>query len=835
MMERTTRATMVRGIGLLLTVLAALGFAGCDGDNGEPGGPTPTQTARPPETPQPTPVPEGPRGEAAGTLNAEIVTVEILPGTGLLEVTFRVTDAAGRGVSNLTGGFEFTVAKLVPGSNNDPDYWQSYINRSRLQSGGAKVLRAAGERRGATDLGNGVYRYTFATDVIEAAEFQYYGSGAEPVPGSEAGVGSNGVLDSPAAEEILAELDLDFDPDAVHRIAISSRAAASVYRLNAVADFIPAELPDLLPEPISQVVTTASCGACHATTSAPAELQLPNVHGNARFDVNLCVTCHNPNTFDSRGSSDTAWAPIDLATMVHKIHSGEEGYSVDGRDYSGLTYPQNLTGVGGVLNCRACHDNQHPLVQSHQPAGRPEADAVRWKTRPSIEACGTCHGDVDFTQPHSGSVRNNNQCGTCHTPDEPGFVAVETAHLTLFSTPNNPLVPEGAMVLEYEIAEVTLDDQRRPTVRFRILADGEPLDLKNMPPGVTFGNNPNFKIIWAAPQRQPADPFDGPAFAMPADWNNLTIPGDGTVSAGRQYFVLAEAQGRRSFDQPATVTFGAALAGLDDMDAEGFFTTAPGIDPVSAVAFPSVATMQAVAIEGAFAFAGLGNISGESVVAGVGAGMASPRRTVVHIDRCTTCHERIRFHGGGGRDNNPDLCVTCHNPEMTNSGRGTVDGVTYGELSNNFKDMIHALHAGTPVGGGGIRTSPFRFIRGSSAGGGGGQGIHDFSHVGYPGQLGDCAKCHLGGTYRLPLPDDALWSTVESFEQAITPAAPHDETLKQRIPPTWTACGGCHDSLPAAAHFATNIAITSPGSHVETCVVCHGSGRLYDVDVVHAQ
>lgn len=96
-------------------------------------------------------------------------------------------------------------------------------------------------------------------------------------------------------------------------------------------------------------------------------------------------------------------------------------------------------------------------------------------------------------------------------------------------------------------------------------------------------------------------------------------------------------------------------------------------------------------------------------------------------------------------------------------------------------------------------------------------------------------KHHLGGTYRLPLPDDALWSTVESFEQAITPDAPHDETLKQRIPPTWAACGGCHDSLPAAAHFATNIAITSPGSHVETCVVCHGAGRLYDVDVVHAQ
>jgi hypothetical protein len=83
------------------------------------------------------------------------------------------------------------------------------------------------------------------------------------------------------------------------------------------------------------------------------------------------------------------------------------------------------------------------------------------------------------------------------------------------------------------------------------------------------------------------------------------------------------------------------------------------------------------------------------------------------------------------------------------------------------------------------------------------------------------------------VPDTALWSAIEAFENAITVDAPHLETRKVRLPPNWAACGGCHDSEVAAAHFNANVAITRGGEHVETCTICHGPGRLVDVDVVH--
>ncbi|MBD1400287.1 multiheme c-type cytochrome [Pelovirga terrestris] len=288
-------------------------------------------------------------------------------------VTFRVTNELGQPVSGLTDGLEFTIAKRDVS-------WQSYINRSRLQSGGVKVLRAAGERQPAdADLGNGYYRYTFKTDLNAVSSFKYYGNANAP-DGGVAGVGDNGVLDSSAAGPVLDALNLTYDATKLHRIAISARPAAVEgvlpYRFNAVADFKPEDLPafDSTTRLARDRSVAVACNSCHAATSLSATgmpaMQMPNAHGNTRFDNALCVTCHNPNTYDSRGSTDEAWVNINQRKMIHQIHAGTSGpvdgtgatineylgsitamdsYKVAGRDYTGLRYPQSMA------NCNACH------------------------------------------------------------------------------------------------------------------------------------------------------------------------------------------------------------------------------------------------------------------------------------------------------------------------------------------------------------------------------------------------------------------------------------------------------------------------------------------------
>lgn len=224
-------------------------------------------------------------------------------------MTFSLKDATGLPVVGAKN-FEFTIAKLIPATSTKPAYWQSYINRSVLATGGARVLRAAGERQVATEVEPGVYSYKFCTSLTAAASFKYYGSGTEPADAcATAAVGRSGVLDSAAALPILAGLDLAYAPNATHRLAIVSRNdGANRPRFNAVMDFVPAQLPAMLAVKASQVVTNESCGACHAASSADrARLNFDSFHGGTRFDVAVCSTCHNPSTYDSLESTDVAW------------------------------------------------------------------------------------------------------------------------------------------------------------------------------------------------------------------------------------------------------------------------------------------------------------------------------------------------------------------------------------------------------------------------------------------------------------------------------------------------------------------------------------------------
>jgi hypothetical protein len=59
--------------------------------------------------------------------------------------------------------------------------------------------------------------------------------------------------------------------------------------------------------------------------------------------------------------------------------------------------------------------------------------------------------------------------------------------------------------------------------------------------------------------------------------------------------------------------------------------------------------------------------------------------------------------------------------------------------------------------------------------------------------------------------------------------------------PTVTVCSACHDSADAISHFRANGAAfyqargTAIAGTNETCLICHGTGRIADIAVMHSK
>ena len=855
----------------MLALAASIGLSGCEGDDGKDGtdgsaGPTGPSGPSGPTGPVGPTGPTGPAGpgtvtntQVGGLMRGSIsqISIDRANGAGKLTVAFELKDAAGNPIDLPSGSqFEFYVAKLVPATDAKPAGWQNLVQRSSGTT--VKVLTPTSERGDTnpdtatagtvTKTGPGAYSYTYFTDLVQVGTFKYYGSGAEPAGASGVGIANSGVIDSAAGTAILGAMNLGLEDTATYRVSILSRALAAdgqQLRLNVSSDFTPAGLPAVLPTFANQVVTDASCGACHGDSENRTFL-LP-FHGGRRYAVETCVMCHNQNYYYAAGSTNDNWVTrVDMKELVHKLHAGDPDYF--GGRYAELHfYPQELS------NCRTCHDNQAPLLASYQPANREPADKMAWMDRPSIQACGTCHQSTNFAT-HFGGQTDNSNCTVCHGVDD-GFVLVADAHVTagdIYSTPNSPEMITGAKILKYDIASVTLN-ANQPVVRFRIQYRNDAADTTwknlNLKAADPFGDGSTLApggLNWlVATSGASAASNAGPAVAAPADFNNV-----GLTTNGRTYFGnggdFTASWNVRGYDQPQSYSLSTlTIAALPDMDANGYFTvTLP-------IAFPaSGATLKMVAMESYLTINGL-NISADAVVKGIDGQNSTVRRSVTNIQQCLLCHERLGFHSNSGRANNPDHCAMCHNVEMTSSntfaGWVKPDPVTggkpfalatpdeehafevTGEKPMNLKDMLHFLH------GGAMTVDKFNFLRGNPNSTTGGSNAYNFEHVSYPGKLNDCKSCHTNdAAYDLPLNANAL-STVYGLQPGlvsnanglVNPAATNFG-LVTRVPASQAACGSCHDDTAAKVHFATQT-IPNVG---EACDTCHATGR--DADVVKA-
>jgi len=209
-----------------------------------------------------------------------------------------------------------------------------------------------------------------------------------------------------------------------------------------------------------------------------------------------------------------------------------------------------------------------------------------------------------------------------------------------------------------------------------------------------------------------------------------------------------------------------------------------------------------------------------------GAGVTE-RRKVVDIGNCQDCHKQLTLHGNN-RTNNPQVCVACHNPNATDIDKRGVpctDTLGTDDTPIDFKYMIHAIHASPETG------VPYQVC-------GYGNSAHTFSEVNvhYPGHINNCEACHDGLTYYPVDPAKVHGTTVDAGADVTTPI---DDVV---VSPNTSVCSACHVTDLAKEHMVQNggdfdarkaADSTLISSGVETCQLCHGPGRVADVEQVH--
>ena len=177
---------------------------------------------------------------------------------------------------------------------------------------------------------------------------------------------------------------------------------------------------------------------------------------------------------------------------------------------------------------------------------------------------------------------------------------------------------------------------------------------------------------------------------------------------------------------------------------------------------------------------------------------------------CFNCHQELAFHGNGRRDFGS--CVLCHGsagaedrPQYVAAGAPATTGVTVG-----FRNMLHKIHMGSQLSdpaafqivGFGSGSYPNNFSVAS---------FEDVAFPALPGGVQNCAKCHGNDAWKQPA------------ERA---HPTHQDVAIKR----WSmVCGSCHDSSDAQAH----ISINTDGAGNESCGVCHGLDRDFDVARAH--
>ncbi len=329
------------------------------------------------------------------TMSATITAAAVDATSGKVTVTFTMTKAGAPVTGAVTAPgktasftlAEWTLAKLVAGVSGSPSHWQSYTSRWRTKDAAKPLViqgySEAGSAGTLTEVGGGVYTYTFALlnattpGNITTNMDKAYNKSASSITGAY------------SATSIPSQAyAVTYDAAATHRVGlIFTEADGTNNHDNATFDFVPSGAAVTTTR---NIIDVTSCrNGCHSGTKL-----------HKGYNTKLCVTCHTETTFDPF-TGGTSPVTVDLKYMVHRIHMGEtlpgnvQGIAIGGMssstsasywindfDTSDVAFPQQP-----VSNCLACH-------LSAATAGYSEA--TNWKTVPNREVCGSCHDGINF-------------------------------------------------------------------------------------------------------------------------------------------------------------------------------------------------------------------------------------------------------------------------------------------------------------------------------------------------------------------------------------------------------------------------------------------------------
>jgi OmcA/MtrC family decaheme c-type cytochrome len=646
---------------------------------------------------------------------------------GTITVQFTIADPKGlpldRAGITTPGAVatSFVAAQIPP----DQDYYVSYVTTTAQGPFGPAVQPAADSGGTYTQTGPGQYTYTFRTKATGE------------VPATTQAVGVYATRD-------LTEFDLGsfFSNDVFH--------------------FVPAGGP--LPK-THEVIDTATCNKCHDPLEA---------HGGARQIVPLCVLCHTMPAIDpDTGNS------IQFQQMIHKIHEGSELPSVQAgtpyqiigfrgavNDWSDVVFPAAQEGEG-ARPCEFCHEGT-PFPGGTPPGSvtpnqtNPPPDNKWWLTKPSIEACGSCHDNVNFTTGvnHPAGPQPNGSCANCHIPqgvESLGGASIYSAHVI-------PRYVDGYAPLHFTIQGITNNMAgQNPTVTFTITdSTGTPVAPSSM-------NLLNLVIAGPTPAYQ--------------SFLNSESAISGSVSAGSGAYSYTF---KKPIPSDATGTYTAGIEGYKNV--------------IVGAGTPNQQTVREPGMNQVMDFP----------VSGTG---LNPGPVIVADANCNSCHYFLSAHGT--IRNNPQYCPLCHNPTATDVSQRPADQLPAQSIYLPF--LIHRLHAAGGIdsdepGEAGPNPQPF-IVYGFN------HSLNNFSTVRFPGNLADCAKCHVNNSQQLPVP-------------AGTPSVTDPRGFINPVGPATIACLACHNSQAAASH-----ALLNGGDNTrlgEACVVCHGPDAQFSVDRMHA-
>ena len=593
------------------------------------------------------------------------------------------------------------------------------------------------------------------------------------------------------------------DQDTTHTLVAGGRRdlgefELDTYSANDVYNWVPSGHYDAVPR---DVVTAETCNRCHDPLA---------MHGSRWRSPAACTQCHNP-TGNTR-----------FDALIHAVHSaGEAG----GHDFSEVVYPAPIN------ECEVCHNGgtpteAYPLVANPNPVRVCDQSGLgttelSWGDLDSFEIrLGTADGPVFTTAQGAGSAMTGKWVG-----DGTVFVLVDKASgSTVATLPVNATVlgcvgnapgtsrgkpgEQHTNWLDHPSRAVCGSCHEHSDIDFEngvghyVMKDDDLCSICHKPtyapefswtsvggvhlslyksaqfPGALFEF---VDIKNTGPGQKPTVMFKFSTKTGTLDANNvnrlrLTISGPNTDF---EYYNQENVSGAVLNGDVWSYTFAHALPA----DAQGSYTVS-----VEGRANATVdgSTQRDVIEASTMAFAVTGNVE--------------PRRTVVEDYKCESCHSNLSLHGGGR--NNANYCVTCHMPAATDAAQVQPGNP---EQSIHFKYMIHKIHRGEDLENGFV-------VAGFN------QSIHDYSDVVYPGDLRNCAACHVGNSQQLSgLPAGLL--------PTLTPQEWWSPTQPQAA-----ACLSCHDGDDAAVHAYTNTSFFG-----ESCSTCHGEGKVAAVDKVHAR